>query len=111
MVELALILPILLTIVVAIFQFGEAYNAKIAIQGAAREGARAQALQQNVTTAVNGAISGTGLVVGITPTGCATATDTAPARVRVTTTYTFSIPFVTLGARTLAAEAEMRCGL
>src|SRR4051794_18938215 len=43
-VEFALLLPLLLLLLFGIIEFGRAYNAKIELTGAVREGARAAAL-------------------------------------------------------------------
>lgn len=44
MVEMALLLPVLLLVVMGIFEFGRAYSAKQAVTHAAREGARRAAV-------------------------------------------------------------------
>lgn len=116
MLELALVLPILVMLLVGIFQFGLAYSAQVSISGAAREGARALALGESagaVDAAVNGA-AGVADVTSITKGGCPanpTPGSTAYATVTVHATYTFSIPFVPLGTKDLTATARMRCGL
>jgi Flp pilus assembly protein TadG len=108
MVEFALILPILLILLVGIIEFGQAYNTQIALQGAAREGARALALDEDVNAAVNAAAGGIAMTVSPNA-GCG---GSAPyASVTTSTVFTFSIPFVNLGSRTLDATASMRCGL
>lgn len=112
MVEFALILPILLMLVIGIVQFGFALNTQISIQAGAREGARALALGESsaaVDAAVNGAADNAN-ITGISKTAC-TDPDEGYATVRVTAQYTFSIPFVDLGTKTLTATARMRCGL
>jgi Flp pilus assembly protein TadG len=114
MVELALVLPLLIILLVGIFDFGLVYNAQISIQAASREGARALALGEPtsaVTAAVNNAAGGA-TITSITQSGCpATPTPTSYATVTVTGTYTFTIPFLNLGTRTYDASASMRCGL
>lgn len=116
MLELALILPIMVMLLVGIIQFGLAYSAQVSIQGAAREGARALALHNSssdVVSAVNGA-AGSATITSISQTACptpSTVTTTAFATVVVRSSYTFSIPFVSLGTKTLTATARMRCGL
>ena len=116
MVEFAFILPILVLLLVGIIEFGRAYSAQVSIQGAAREGARALALGESnavVDAAVNGA-AGSASVTAINKTACpanSTGTSTSYATVTVNATFTFSIPFINLGTRTLNATARMRCGL
>jgi Flp pilus assembly protein TadG len=113
MVELAIILPVLVMLLVGIIEFGRAYNWQVSIQGAAREGARALALGESsdeVEAAVNGA-AGAADVSGISQTSCPSGSSTAYATVVVEADFTFGIPFVDLGTKTLTASASMRCGL
>lgn len=115
LVELALMLPILVTLLVGITQFGTAYSAQVSIQGAAREGARVLALRQpgNVDGAVQGT-KGLANVTSIATVPCPATIapgSTAWASVTVNASYTFSIPFVNLGTRDMSATARMRCGL
>lgn len=116
--EFAIVVPVLVMLLVGIIQFGAALNHQISVQGAAREGARALALRQSteaVATAVNNSAGAArSSIVSITQVGCpldTTSASTAAARVTVQSTFTFSIPFVTLGTRTITAAASMRCGL
>lgn len=111
LVELALILPILLVLLVGIVEFGRAYNTQIALQGAAREGARALALGDSPTAAVASASGGVSMSVSSTTPCPAGNPDTAYASVTTSTPFTFGIPLVPIGTRTLHATASMRCGL
>jgi Flp pilus assembly protein TadG len=107
-VEFALILPILLVLLVGIIEFGQAYNTQIALQGAAREGARALALDEDVGAAVTAAAGG----ITMTASSSGGCGGGAPfASVTTSTVFTFSIPFINLGSKTLDATASMRCGL
>jgi hypothetical protein len=54
-VEMALVLPVLLFLVFGIIDFGRMLNAQITLTEAAREGARAEALNQNPATRVTAA--------------------------------------------------------
>jgi hypothetical protein len=119
MVEFALILPILVILVFGIIEFGRAYNTQIALQGAAREGARALALA-DAASAVQAVDDSHGLStvvsVGFPDGSCPVNPDPDPRKVvyRTVTTSTnipFSVPFFTIGTLTLKAEASMRCGL
>ena len=116
MVELAFILPILVMLLVGIIEFGRAYSAQVSIQGAAREGARSLALRESsgaVDAAVQGA-AGSAQVTSVTKVACPVASNgstTAYATVTVNATFTFSIPFISLGTRNMSATARMRCGL
>lgn len=116
MVELAFILPILVMLLVGIIEFGRAYSAQVSIQGAAREGARSLALKESsgsVDAAVQGA-AGSAQVTSVTKVACpavVSGTTTSYASVTVNATFTFSIPFVSLGTTNMSATARMRCGL
>ena len=108
-VEFALIVPILLMVLVGIVNFGVAYNTQITLQGAAREGARALALGNSAVAAVN-ASGGVAISVS-SQTSCRAGDSNAYATVITSKDFTFSIPFVPLGTKTLTAKASMRCGL
>ncbi len=109
MVEFALIVPILLILLFGIIEFGRAYNTQISLQGAAREGARALALGNSAAAAVD-ASSGVAITVS-SSSGCPDGDSDAYATVTTAAEFTFSIPFVNLGTKTLHATASMRCGL
>ena len=93
-VEMALVLPILLFLVFGIVDFGRLLNAQITLTEAAREGARAEALNQSANTRVQAASGNLqGVTTTLTPsTGCPTPYDPAntSADAVVTTTYTFT---------------------
>ena len=108
MAEFAIVLPLLLMLVVAIIQFGFALNTQISIQAAAREGARAAAVgKDGQTAAENAAGPAQSKITSIAAGTCSKAGD--PVKVTVNAEYKFSIPFVTLGTKTMTATAEMRC--
>ncbi|MDQ6726669.1 MAG: pilus assembly protein [Actinomycetota bacterium] len=124
-VEFALVLPILVMFIIGIVEFGRAYNARIELTSAVREGARTAALsvsgacpppttvpartvQQCVTTAVqNGApgLSASQIVVTL-PTTC----PGTNATVKATYPFSYSIPFVGSQSKTLTATGVMQCG-
>jgi Flp pilus assembly protein TadG len=110
MVEFALILPLLLVLVVGIIEFGRAYNTQIALQGAAREGARALALGNSATAAVEASRGGVAMSVS-SSTSCPPGDTDAYATVTTSTSFSFGIPFVPLARTSLDATASMRCGL
>lgn len=88
MIEFALILPLLLLVMFAIFQFGFMFYSYISIQQAAREGARSAAVGKNdalITTAITNAstLDPTMLTISIAP---APATRLAGSNVTVTVT-------------------------
>ena len=114
MVEFALIVPILLILLFGIIEFGRAYNTQIALQGAAREGARALALGNSATDAANDSFGDGRVVISVSsgpscPDGDPDSEEVAT--VMTSADFTFSIPFVNLGSKTLNATASMRCGL
>jgi Flp pilus assembly protein TadG len=110
-VEFALVVPILVMLLVGIIEFGVAYNTQIALQGAAREGARALALGEAPGPAVASASGGIDMSIS-SSTGCPAGNPaTAYASVTTSTQFTFGIPFVPIGTKTLSATARMRCGL
>lgn len=116
MVEFALVLPLLVVLGAAIVQFGIAYNRQITIQQAAREGARALALDPQdtenaiaVAEAAAGDIDATATADG---SACDNDTGVRFAQVDITTDVEFGIPFVVaLTTIELDATARMRCGL
>lgn len=57
-VEFAIVAPVLLTLVVGIVEFANAYNAQISVTQAAREAARTMAVKNNQTDAKAAAVAG-----------------------------------------------------
>ena len=117
-VELALILPIILTLLFGIIEFGRAYNASIIVTHAAREAVRKVALGATDLEAKNaGEQAGNSLPGGVSVAVIA-AIDSCPANVpdqnaKTTVTYPFifDIPFVPgLKLRTISKTATMLCG-
>ncbi|HEX6235571.1 MAG TPA: TadE family protein [Acidimicrobiales bacterium] len=112
LVEFALILPVLLMLLVGIIEFGRAYNTTVSMQSAAREGARELALRRSaaeVEQAVRDAAPSVE-IDAVAQDPCP-ATGDGEAEVFVTEDFTFGIPFVDLGTKTLSATGVMRCGL
>jgi Flp pilus assembly protein TadG len=119
-VEFALVLPMLLVLVFGIIDFGRAYNAKISLTQAAREGARVRALGGDAaatTTRVQ-------LAAGFLPaasvsvaagTPCpANPSATDVATVTATYSFTYVTPIGSLiglaaGPITLTGTGVMRC--
>ena len=113
--EFALVLPILVLFVFGIVEFGRAYNARIELTSAVREGARSLALGGTPTAAAtatkNAAPGLTPAQVLVTTTACpATPTATDNASVVATYAFTYSIPFFRAGTWNLTAKGVMRCG-
>ncbi len=116
-VEFALVLPLLVLFVFGIVEFGRAYNAKIELTSAVREGARAAALGGTIVTA--DAIRDTtrdaapGLTAGkiaVTAVRCATTPAPPNAEVRATYPFQYDIPLLGRRTTTLIAKGVMRCG-
>jgi Flp pilus assembly protein TadG len=112
MVEFALILPILLMLVIGIIEFGRAYNTTVSMQAAAREGAREAALGNDgiVDATVRDAAPSVDIDTVTLTQACVDGED-GQAVVTVTEDFTFGIPFVPLGTKTLTATGVMRCGV
>jgi Flp pilus assembly pilin Flp len=109
-VEFALVLPLLLTLVFGIVQFGLALNTKLTLTHAAREGARAAIVGANATAAVKDAATGLGLQSGdVDVVGCDADEVGEQAEVEASTEFELSIPFMELGDLTLSSKAVMRC--
>ncbi len=117
-VELALILPIILTLLFGIIEFGRAYNASIIVTHAAREAVRKVALGASDVDAEDaGKQAGFSLPGGVSVSAIAPS-DSCPAnlldqKAKTTVTYgfTFDIPFVPgLKLVTISKTATMLCG-
>lgn len=113
--EFALVLPVLVLFLFGIIEFGRAYNARIELTSAVREGARSLALggtAATATAATRTAAPGlTSSEIAVNPTVCATP-PVAGANASVVATYpfTYTIPFLRTGTWTLTAKGVMRCG-
>lgn len=113
-VEFALILPILVSLLIGIVEFGRAYNAQITLTAAAREGARVMAIQKS-TTATQDAVKAaspslnpqlTNTQIQVSPSACAAGTNT-------TVTISYRLDFLTgflVSGVDLTGKAVMRCG-
>ena len=111
MVELALLLPVLFTVMFAIIGFGVAYSEKIAIQGAAREGARSLALGNTVDEAKVRVVESAGdtdVDYG-TIRECAVGDTTGSSLMTVTATVEINAILFTKTIN-LSSTASMRCG-
>jgi Flp pilus assembly protein TadG len=110
-VELALLLPILMMLVTGIIFFGLAYNAKIELSGAVREGARKLALGGTAADAEAAVLASASSVGAISfptlPTDC----TAGAANASITASYDmeYTIPFFGSGTWTIRAKGVMRC--
>lgn len=119
-VELALVLPILLTVVFGIVQFGFYYDATIELSAAAREGARSMAINKVTATATAVATAAAANSCAVVADPCTvsfvpTAADSCPAGQNVIVSVTrsnfsFNIPFVPAVTVAVSGKAVMRCG-
>jgi Flp pilus assembly protein TadG len=128
LVETAMVLPLILLISVAIFEFGRAFQTWEVLTNAAREGARVAVLPNSTTAGDQavavaylnaGALDGGSATILVTPTTIPIGATTASAT-QVTINYPFSfivlqpvasliVSGTTLGAPiTMSASAEMR---
>jgi Flp pilus assembly protein TadG len=100
--EFVLVAPFLIALIFAIASFGIFFSNQVDVTGAARDAARTLALRGTPT-----------YPAGMTPSGvvtCAAGDTTSNASVTLTSSYTFSIPFIPLGTKTITAKGTMRCG-
>jgi hypothetical protein len=111
-VEFALVLPVLVLFVFGIIEFGRAYNARIELTSAVREGARAVALGGDGVAATKAGAPGlSSSRITVAQTACpANPTATTNASVVATYPFEYSIPFLHHGTWTLSARGVMRCG-
>lgn len=98
-VEFALVVPVLLLLVFGVAEFGRAYNIQTTLSGAAREGARTMALQNDAgaanaaTVAAARPLELSSSQISVSPGACPLSDTTSADTVRVTVTY--QMPFVT----------------
>jgi Flp pilus assembly protein TadG len=116
-VEFALVLPVLVLFIFGIIEFGRAYNARIELTAAVREGARASALGGDAAAATAATRAGapgltpTKIIVTVSPSTCpVNPLPTTNASVAATYAFKYSIPFFKSGTWTLSAKGVMRCG-
>jgi hypothetical protein len=115
LVEMAFVLPLLLLLVFGLYNFGRAYNTKIELTGAVREGARAAALGQTGQVQATVIAAAPGLdpppSVSIIAACPAVPTPGAQAIVEATQPVPYDIPFFGQGTWNITARAVMRCGV
>ena len=120
-VEFAIVLPLLVSLLVGIAEFGRAYYVQTTLSGAAREGVRVMAVQDSSSEAKSAAISAAGPleISDITvATRAPSSSNWVPSNecstaytARVTIRYT--MPYITgmFGSPLdLKGEGVMRCG-
>ncbi|MCZ2814849.1 TadE/TadG family type IV pilus assembly protein [Modestobacter sp. VKM Ac-2984] len=118
-VEFAMIVPLLIVLVLGIAEFGHAFSVQGTLSAAAREGARAMALQNDqaaARSAVRGAASTvipgiTDAQIAITPASCPLIGGTSSSTY-VSVTISYPKPYLTgfFGSGLdLTAKGVMRC--
>lgn len=109
--EFALLAPLLLMLLFAIVQFGRAYNVKVELTSAVREGARALALGSGDPTDTTKAAA-PGLDPDLIEVSTSTDPCSAGSTASVDATYDFELEIPFWGERTLTigATGAMRCG-
>jgi Flp pilus assembly protein TadG len=115
-VEFALVVPVLLLLVFGIAEFGRAYNIQTTLSGAAREGARTMALQNDAGAASAATVDAARPLslsagqVSVSPSACPVTDTTAADTVRVTVTYQMAYLTSLFGSSLrLTGTGVMRC--
>ncbi|WP_458682010.1 TadE/TadG family type IV pilus assembly protein [Prescottella equi] len=120
-VEFALVVPILITLVLGIVEFGRVYNVQNAVSAAAREGARTMAIKKD-PAAARAAVKGAGVFspaitdaeICISTSGTQGCSATScPSGSTVTLTVSYPLEYMTglfPGKPTLTGTGVMRCG-
>jgi Flp pilus assembly protein TadG len=115
-VEFALVVPVLLLLVFGIAEFGRAYNIQTTLSGAAREGARTMALQNDAGAASAATVDAARPItlstdqVSVSPSSCPVTNTTAADTVRVTVTYQMAyLTSLFGGSLRLTGTGVMRC--
>jgi Flp pilus assembly protein TadG len=101
-IEMVLVAPFLFALVFAIASFGIFFSKKVDVTSAARDAARTLALRGTPTYPAD-----------MTPSSvvtCPVGNTTSNASVVLTSDYTFSIPGIPLGTKTIRVTGTMRCG-
>jgi Flp pilus assembly protein TadG len=114
-VEFALVLPILATLLIGVIEFGNAYGAQLTITNAAREAARAMAVQNSPTVAKGAAVTAASALTRPSLTTSQVTVSPAACTAGGTATVTISYPFVFLTGFfghgfTMTGKAAMQCG-
>ena len=116
-VEFALVLPILLTLMLGVIEFGYAMFVQSTLAGAAREGARDLAIHKDPAVAIQVAVTAAEPLVNVTGQVTADASQcasTPPGPVSVTITHPYTglggLGWFGLGSITISGRGVMRCG-
>ena len=113
-VEFALVLPLLVMVVLGIVQFGLLYSAKLTLDHAVREGARAAILPDATIGDVKGHVADSGKAIDLKPgkvTAVACNEGNAGETVKIQAEHVvpMDMAIVKFGAITLQSTAALRC--
>ena len=108
--EFALVLPLLLMLVVGLFEFGRIQSTKIMLDAASREGVRVLAISGDSEAAADAVVAAAVLLDGDLMSITSTVCDRGdPTSVTVEYPVAYSIPFFGSATIMLASTAVMRC--
>lgn len=107
--EFVLVAPFLIALIFSLANFGIFFAKKVEVESAARDAARTLALSPGMTPAA-AVPSGMTLDTTKTNVGCVEGDTTSDARINLASDYTFSIPGIPIGTKTIRVEGKMRCG-
>jgi Flp pilus assembly protein TadG len=112
-VEFAIILPVLLTLVLGIMEFGRAYNAQLSLTNAAREGVRVMAISNDPVAAkaaaTNAAVS---LNPALADSNISFSQPSCSPTQQMTVTISYTLSTITgfAGPFELTGKGVMLCG-
>ena len=116
-VEFALVLPLLVLLFAGIAELGRIYYLQAMLSGAAREGVRVMALQNDTTASVAAVQAAAGSVavsnsqIAVTPATGTCRSVTTPVQATVTITFTTPLVSSVFGTSvTVYGRGVMRCG-
>jgi Flp pilus assembly protein TadG len=110
MVEMALVLPILVLLLMGIFEFGRAYNAKITLTAATREAVRVLAVTGDTAAAEDALTLASAPLDDALLTFASTPCDEGePTSVTATYPFSYNIPLFGSATITMSSTAVMRC--
>lgn len=100
--EFVLVAPFLISLIFAIVSLGLFFSEMVDVTSTARDAARTLALRGTPTYPA-------GMTASDVVT-CPPGNTSSNASVTLTSSYTFSIPLIPLGTKTITATGTMRCG-
>ena len=106
-------MPLLLILIFGMIEMGRAWNAKITLSHAAREGVRELAVSgdQGAAEAIARTSAETSLPAGTVSSSSTACNPGSPTSVTLDHTFTITIPFVTTTSFNMASTGVMRCEL